>query len=84
MSELTPALVQSKSRVQHADTKCLLWCCLPWALGKTILLLKAVDAVELEHNRDRVIHVVQARLARKTLAKLRDQGLVKYTAIIPS
>lgn len=25
VSELTPALVESKSRVQHADTKCLLW-----------------------------------------------------------
>lgn len=51
--------------------------------GKTTLLLKAVDAVELEGNKDGVIHVVQARLARKTLLKLRDQGFVKYTVVLP-
>lgn len=34
VSGLTPALVESKSRVQHADTKCLLWWCLPWAQAK--------------------------------------------------
>lgn len=34
--------------------------------GKATLLFKAGDAVELEDNRDGVIHVVQARLARKT------------------
>lgn len=52
--------------------------------GKTTLLLKAVDAVELEDNRDGVIHVLQARLARKTLVKLRDRGFVKYTVVLPS
>lgn len=52
--------------------------------GKTTLLLKAVDAVELEDNRDGAIHVVQARLARKTLVKLRDQGFLKYTVVLPS
>lgn len=31
---LTPALAESKSRVQHAATKCLLWWCLPWAQAK--------------------------------------------------
>lgn len=35
VSGLTPALVESKSRVQHADTKCLLWWCLPWAQART-------------------------------------------------
>lgn len=40
--------------------------------GVVFLLLKAVDAGELEANRDGVIHVVQVRLARKTLVKLRD------------
>lgn len=42
--------------------------------GKTTLL-KAVDAVELEDNRDEVIHVVQARLARKTLGSSGTKGL---------
>lgn len=51
--------------------------------GKTTLL-KAVGAVELEVNRDGVIHVVQARIARKTLVKPRDQGFVKYTVVLPS
>lgn len=45
---------------------------------------QGMDAVELEDNRDGVIHVVQARLARKTLVKLRDQGFVKYTVVLPS
>lgn len=31
---LTPALVESRSRVQHADMKCLLWWCLPEAQAK--------------------------------------------------
>lgn len=52
--------------------------------GKITFLLKAVDAVELEDNRDGVIHVVQARIARKTLVKFRDQGFVKYTVVLPS
>lgn len=43
--------------------------------GKTTPLLKAVDAVELEDNRDEVIHVVQARLARKTLGSSGTKGL---------
>lgn len=43
--------------------------------GKTTLLLKAVDAVELEDNGDGVIHVVQARLARKTLGSSGTKGL---------
>lgn len=52
--------------------------------GKTTLLRKAVDAVELEDNRDGVVHVVQARIARKTSVKFRDQGFVKYTVVLPS
>lgn len=52
--------------------------------GKTTLLLKAVDAVELEDNRDGITHVGQARLARKALVKLRDQGFLKYTVVLPS
>lgn len=52
--------------------------------GKAILLFKAGDAVELEDNRDGVIHVVQARLARKTWVQLGYQGFVKYTVLLPS
>lgn len=50
--------------------------------GKTTLLHKAVDVVELEDNRDGVIHVVQARIAKKTSVKFRDQGFVKYTVVL--
>lgn len=52
--------------------------------GKATLLFKAGDAVELEDNRDGVIHVVQGRLAKKTWVKLGDQELVKYTVFLPS
>lgn len=40
--------------------------------------------MELEDNRDGVIHVVQARLARKTQVQLGYQGFVKYTVLLPS
>ncbi|KAI1236598.1 hypothetical protein IHE44_0014851 [Lamprotornis superbus] len=68
VSVLTAALVESKSRVQH---------------GETTLLLKAVDAVELEDNRDGLIHVVQARIARKTLVKFGTKAKFRMTSKAP-
>ncbi|XP_072722013.1 TOG array regulator of axonemal microtubules protein 1 isoform X1 [Ciconia boyciana] len=81
---LAPALVDSKRRVRHAAMEAFAVLASSMGPGKTTLLFKAVDAVELEDNGDGVMHAVQARLARKTLPKLVDQGFVEYAVPLPS
>ncbi|XP_068022913.1 TOG array regulator of axonemal microtubules protein 1-like [Melanerpes formicivorus] len=81
---LAPALVDSKRRVRHAALEAFAVLASSMGPGKTSLLFKAVDAVELEDNGDGVMHAVQARLARKTLPKLVDQGFVEYAVSLPS
>ncbi|KAM6134148.1 TOG array regulator of axonemal microtubules protein 1 [Phoenicopterus ruber ruber] len=81
---LAPALVDSKRRVRHAAMEAFAVLASAMGPGKTSLLFKAVDAVELEDNGDGVMHAVQARLARKTLPKLVDQGFVEYAVPLPS
>ncbi|XP_043371890.1 TOG array regulator of axonemal microtubules protein 1 [Dermochelys coriacea] len=81
---LAPALVDSKRRVRHAALEAFAVLASSMSSGKTSLLFKAVDAVELQDNGDGVMHAVQARLARKTLPKLTDQGFVEYAVPMPS
>ncbi|XP_074439722.1 TOG array regulator of axonemal microtubules protein 1 isoform X3 [Larus michahellis] len=81
---LAPALVDSKRRVRHAAMEAFAVLASSMGPDKTTLLFKAVDAVELEDNGDGVMHAVQARLARKTLPKLVDQGFVEYAVPLPS
>ncbi|XP_035756332.1 TOG array regulator of axonemal microtubules protein 1 [Egretta garzetta] len=81
---LAPSLVDSKRRVRHAAMEAFAVLASSMGPGKTSLLFKAVDAVELEDNGDGVMHAVQARLARKTLPKLVDQGFVEYAVPLPS
>ncbi|KAM6069182.1 TOG array regulator of axonemal microtubules protein 1 isoform 2-T2 [Theristicus caerulescens] len=81
---LAPALVDSKRRVRHAAMEAFAVLASSMGPGNTTLLFKAVDAVELEDNGDGVMHAVQARLARKTLPKLADQGFVEYAVPLPS
>ncbi|XP_009288193.1 PREDICTED: crescerin-1 [Aptenodytes forsteri] len=81
---LAPALVDSKRRVRHAAMEAFAVLASSMGPGKTTLLFKAVDAVELEDNGDGLMHAVQARLARKTLPKLVDQGFVEYAVPLPS
>ncbi|XP_074005395.1 TOG array regulator of axonemal microtubules protein 1 [Numenius arquata] len=81
---LAPALVDSKRRVRHAAMEAFAVLASSMGPGKTTPLFKAVDAVELEDNGDGVMHAVQARLARKTLPKLVDQGFVEYAVPMPS
>ncbi|KAM6444553.1 TOG array regulator of axonemal microtubules protein 1 [Rhynochetos jubatus] len=80
---LAPALVDSKRRVRHAAMEAFAVLASSMGPGRTTLF-KAVDAVELEDNGDGVMHAVQARLARKTLPKLVDQGFVEYAVPLPS
>nr|XP_032652523.1 TOG array regulator of axonemal microtubules protein 1 [Chelonoidis abingdonii] len=81
---LAPALVDSKRRVRHAALEAFAVLASSMGSGKTSLLFKAVDTVELQDNGDGVMHAVQARLARKTLPKLTDQGFVEYAVPMPS
>ncbi|KAM7164612.1 TOG array regulator of axonemal microtubules protein 1 isoform 3-T3 [Macrochelys suwanniensis] len=81
---LAPALVDTKRRVRHAALEAFAVLASSMGSGKTSLLFKAVDAVELQDNGDGVMHAVQARLARKTLPKLTDQGFVEYAVPMPS
>ncbi|KAK2536552.1 Fam179b [Columba livia] len=81
---LAPALLDGKRRVRHAAMEAFAVLASSMGPGKTALLFKAVDAVELEENGDGVMHAVQARLARRTLPKLVDQGFVEYAVPLPS
>uniref|UniRef100_A0A8B9FB00 TOG array regulator of axonemal microtubules 1 n=1 Tax=Amazona collaria TaxID=241587 RepID=A0A8B9FB00_9PSIT len=82
--ELAPALVDNKHRVRHAAMEAFAVLASAMGPGKTTLLFKAVDAMELEDNGDGLMHAVQARLARKILPKLADQGFVQYAVPLPS
>ncbi|KFU92285.1 Protein FAM179B, partial [Chaetura pelagica] len=81
---LAPALVDSKPRVRHAAMEAFAALASAMGPGNTPLLFKAVDTVELEDNGDGVMHAVQARLARKTLPRLVEQGFVEYGVPLPS
>lgn len=81
---LAPALVDGKRRVRHAALEAFAVLASAMGPGNAELLFKAVDAVELQEDGDGVMNAVQARLARKTLPKLTEQGFVEYAVPLPS
>uniref|UniRef100_A0A4X2L8U8 TOG domain-containing protein n=1 Tax=Vombatus ursinus TaxID=29139 RepID=A0A4X2L8U8_VOMUR len=81
---LAPALVDSKRRVRQAALEAFAVLASSMGTGKTSVLFRAVDAVELQDNGDGVMNAVQARLARKTLPKLTEEGFVEYAILMPS
>ncbi|KAL1790579.1 FAM179B isoform X2 [Sigmodon hispidus] len=82
--DLAPALVDSKRRVRQAALEAFAVLASSMGSGKTNVLFKAVDTVELQDNGDGVMNAVQARLARKTLPRLTEQGFVEYAVLMPS
>uniref|UniRef100_A0A8C3W711 TOG array regulator of axonemal microtubules protein 1 n=1 Tax=Catagonus wagneri TaxID=51154 RepID=A0A8C3W711_9CETA len=82
--DLAPALVDSKRRVRQAALEAFAVLASSMGSGKTSILFKAVDTVELQDNGDGVMNAVQARLARKTLPKLTEHGFVEYAILMPS
>ncbi|XP_052594560.1 TOG array regulator of axonemal microtubules protein 1 isoform X2 [Peromyscus californicus insignis] len=82
--DLAPALVDSKRRVRQAALEAFAVLASSMGSGKTNVLFKAVDTVELQDNGDGVMNAVQARLARKTLPRLTEQGFVEYAILMPS
>lgn len=82
--DLAPALVDSKCRVRKATLEAFAVLASSMGSGKTSILFKAVDTIELQDNGDEVLNAVQARLARKTLPRLTEQGFVEYAILMPS
>ncbi|KAM7323263.1 hypothetical protein ACRRTK_017369 [Alexandromys fortis] len=82
--DLAPALVDSKRRVRQAALEAFAVLASSMGSGKTNVLFKAVDTVDLQDNGDGVMNAVQARLARKTLPRLTEQGFVEYAILMPA
>ncbi|XP_066177563.1 TOG array regulator of axonemal microtubules protein 1 isoform X1 [Sylvia atricapilla] len=81
---LAPALLDAKRRVRHAAMEAFAALASALGPGNTGALLRALDAVELRAGGSGVLHAVQARLARKVLPRLGEQGLVEYGVPLPS
>ncbi|KAL2304153.1 hypothetical protein Nmel_009448, partial [Mimus melanotis] len=82
---LAPALLDAKRRVRHAAMEAFAALASALGPGGSGALLRALDAVELRAGGAGVVHAVQARLARKVLPKLGEQGLVEYgVPLLPS
>ncbi|XP_015485203.1 TOG array regulator of axonemal microtubules protein 1 [Parus major] len=81
---LAPALLDAKRRVRHAAMEALAALGSALGPGNNGALLRALEAVELRAGGAGVVHAVQARLARKVLPRLGEQGLVEYGVPSPS
>ncbi|XP_060611108.2 TOG array regulator of axonemal microtubules protein 1 [Anolis sagrei] len=83
VASVAPALADPKRRVRHAALEA--FAVLAYALGpgRSGLLFRAVDAVELQDDGEGVMAAVQARLARKTLPKLTEHWFVEYAVPLP-
>ncbi|XP_032917760.1 TOG array regulator of axonemal microtubules protein 1 [Catharus ustulatus] len=82
---LAPALLDAKRRVRHAAMEALAALGSALGPGGSAALLRALHAVELRAGGAGVVHAVQARLARKVLPRLGEQGLVEYgVPLLPS
>ncbi|XP_063255834.1 TOG array regulator of axonemal microtubules protein 1 isoform X2 [Prinia subflava] len=81
---LAPALLDAKRRVRHAAMEAFAALASALGPGNSGALLRALDAVELRAGGAGVVRAVQARLARKVLPRLGEQGLVEYGVPLPS
>ena len=81
---IAPTLGDPKRKVRQASLEA--FAVLAQAMGPSRIapLIHAVDQVELNMDEEGVMKAVQARLARRQLPKIDDDGLVKYASSIPS
>ncbi|XP_071481973.1 TOG array regulator of axonemal microtubules protein 1-like, partial [Diadema antillarum] len=81
---LSQCLNDPKRRIRQASLE--LFAVLAQAMGPTRIgpLIDAVDKVELEMSEEGVMRAVQARLARRQLPRLNEDGLVEYASQTPS
>ena len=81
---LSQCLTDQKRRVRQAALE--LFAVLAQAMGPTRIgpLIDAVDQIELKTSEDGVMKAVQARLARRQLPHLNEDGLVEYASQTPT
>ncbi|XP_041469429.1 TOG array regulator of axonemal microtubules protein 1-like isoform X1 [Lytechinus variegatus] len=81
---LSQCLSDQKRRVRQATLE--LFAVLAQAMGPTRIgpLIDAVDQIELKTSEEGVMKAVQARLARRQLPRLNEDGLVEYASQTPS
>ena len=81
---IAPTLGDPKRRVRQASLEA--FAVLAQAMGPSRIapLIHAVDQVELNMDEEGVMKAVQARLARRQLPRIDDDGLVKYASSTPS
>lgn len=82
--DIAPTLGDPKRRVRQASLEA--FAVLAQAMGPSRIapLIHAVDQVELNMDEEGVMKAVQARLARRQLPRIDDDGLVKYASNIPT
>lgn len=71
-------LVDPKKQVRLASLECFSSIAQSMGAGKREPLANAVDSVELSSNGEGALAAVQARLARRLLPKINNEGLVEY------
>lgn len=81
---IAPALVDSKRRVRQAALEAFAVIAQAMGPGRLQPVVSAVDAVELTLGGDGVMAAIQARLARRQLPRMNDDGLVEYAIPVPS
>ncbi|XP_041266092.1 TOG array regulator of axonemal microtubules protein 1 isoform X2 [Onychostruthus taczanowskii] len=81
---LAPALLDAKRRVRHAAMEAFAALASALGPGDAGALLRALDAVERRAGGAGGAQAVRARLARKVLPRLGEQGLVEYGVPLPS
>eukprot|EP00057_Strongylocentrotus_purpuratus_P020719 XP_011675193.1 PREDICTED: protein FAM179B isoform X1 [Strongylocentrotus purpuratus] len=81
---LSQCLNDQKRRVRQATLE--LFAALAQAMGPTRIgpLIDAVDQIEMKTEEEGVMKAVQARLARRQLPRLNENGLVEYASQTPS
>ncbi|XP_059143119.1 TOG array regulator of axonemal microtubules protein 1-like isoform X2 [Physella acuta] len=79
-----PTLTDVKRAVRQAALECFATLAQGMGSGQLQPLVSAVDQVELSSDGEGLMAAVQARLARKQLPKLTQDGLVEYATQTPS
>ncbi|XP_077995867.1 TOG array regulator of axonemal microtubules protein 1-like [Glandiceps talaboti] len=77
-------LVDPKRRVRQASLEAFAVLAQAMGPGRLQPLVSAVDSVELSMEGDGVMGAVQARLARRQLPRLNEDGMVEYSNPLPA
>lgn len=83
-SQYSFTLLDPKRRVRHASLECLAILAQKLGSGKLNPLVSAIDKIENGEGGKGVLAAVQARLARRILPRINDEGYIQYALTIPS